>query len=272
MRSLQILGLLASTLALTACLNSTTLVKVKPDGSGTVEQTTLVNTAAAKGMMGGQGGPTGPMMSKAELERTAAQMGKGVRLVSNEPVKGEGGFEGVKAIFAFDDINLIQISQGPNMGGGPGSGARSDEPTNDDPVRFKLTRNGGTSTLSINFVDRPGASPSVDANVPGGVPTGMPDLTNPMIMGMLKTMFQGFKVNIGLEVVGSIVKTNAEYVTGPRVTLLELDAVSLLADEAKLKALQSKLTPDLSLSEVKPYLKDMKGIKIDGPRISVEFR
>ena len=43
----------------------------------------------------------------------------------------------------------------------------------------------------------------------------MPDLTNPMIMGMIKSMFQGFKINIDLEVVGSIVKTNAEYVERP---------------------------------------------------------
>ena len=55
MRLLRVLGLLLSTFGLTACLNSTTVVKVKPDGSGTVEQTTLVNMAAARGManMGG---------------------------------------------------------------------------------------------------------------------------------------------------------------------------------------------------------------------------
>jgi hypothetical protein len=75
-----------------------------------------------------------------------------------------------------------------------------------------------------------------------------------------------------LEVVGSIVKTNAEYVSGPRITLLDLDIAALLADEAKLKALQGKLGPNASLSEVKPYLKDIKGIKIDGPSINVEFR
>ena len=56
MRSLRLLGVFLATVVLTACLNSTTLVKVKPDGSGTVEQTTLVNMAALKGMMGGQGG------------------------------------------------------------------------------------------------------------------------------------------------------------------------------------------------------------------------
>lgn len=272
MRSLRILGVLLSSLSLTACLNSTTLVKVKPDGSGTVEQITLVNTAALKGMMGGQGGPTGPMMNKADLERTAERMGKGVRLVSSEPVKGDAGFEGVKAIFAFDDINQIQVSQGPSMSGSTSGSMRSNEPTSDDPVRFKLTRNGATSTLSINFVDRPGASKSVDANIPGGVPGDTPDFSNPMIMNMIRTMFQGFKINVGLEVAGSIVKTNAEYVNGPRITLLELDVTSLLADEAKFKALQGKLSPNASLSEVKPYLKDVKGIKIDGPSINVEFR
>ena len=272
MRALRLLGVFIATFGLTACLNSTTLVKVKPDGSGTVEQTTLMNMAALKGMMGANqpGQMNGPMMNKADLERTAARMGEGVRLVSMEPVKGENNFEGVKAIFAFDDINKIQVSQGPSMSGGTGGGARSSQPTSDDPVRFKLTRSGGTSTLSINFIDKPGGGAKPD--VPSAPPGDMPDLSNPMIMNMIKTMFNGFKINIGLEVAGSIVKTNAEYVAGPRITLLEMDVTALLADEAKFKALQGKIGPDASLSEVKPYLKDIKGIKVDGPSITVEFR
>jgi hypothetical protein len=155
------------------------------------------------------------------------------------------------------------------MSGGTGDNPRSSAPTADDPVRFKLTRNGGTSTLSINFIDKPNAGKP--ENVPSQ-PGEMPDLSNPMIMNMIKTMFAGFKINIGLEVLGSIVKTNAEYVAGPRITLLEMDVATLLADEAKFKALQSKIGPDASLSEVKPYLKDIKGIKVDGPSITVEFR
>jgi hypothetical protein len=265
MRSLRFLAVLVASCTLTACLNSSTIVKVKPDGSGTVEQTTLVNAGAMKGMMGGQGGPSGPMMNKADLERTAERMGKGVRLVSSEPIKGEMGFEGTKSIFAFDDINEIQITQGPQMGG-----ARSAEPTSDDPVRFKLTRNGGTSTLSINYIDKPGAGTT--DGIPNPQPGDMPDLTNPMIMNMLKTMFQGFKINVALEVLGTIVKTNADYVTGSRITMLEMDAVTLLSDEAKLRELQGKLGPDSSLSQIKPFLKDVKGIKIDGPSISVEFK
>ena len=266
MRSLRVLLAVVTSVALTGCINSTTLIKLKADGSGTVEQTTLMNTAALKAMMpGAEKQMGGAVVNKADLERTAARMGKGVRLVSAEPAKGANGFEGSKAIFAFDDINQIQVSQGPSMSGST-DGRVDAAPTTEDPVRFTLTQSGGTSKLTIAFVDKPGGSSQ------GGTSSDMPDLTNPMMMGMIKSMFAGFKLNIDLEVAGSIVKTNAEYVTGSRLTLLEMDMDSLLADEGKLKALQSKLGPDASLSAIKPYLKDIKGIKVDGPMITVEFK
>ncbi len=266
MRSLRALLAVVTAVALTGCINSTTLIKLKADGSGTVEQTTLMNTAALKAMMPGAdkqvGG--GGTVNRADLERTATRMGKGVRLVSAEPAKGANGFEGSKAIFAFDDINQIQVSQGPSMSGST-DGRVDAEPTTQDPVRFTLTQSGGTSKLTIAFVDKPGGGQA-------GGKSDVPDLTNPIIMNMLKSMFAGFKLNIDLEVAGAIVKTNAEYVNGPRVTLLEMDMDSLLADEAKLKDLQSKLGADASLSSVKPYLKDIKGIKVDGPTINIEFK
>lgn len=266
MRVIRLLCVLVATIGLTACLNSTTLVKLNPDGSGTVEQTTLVNIAALKGI-GGGAQPTAPMSNRAELERTAARMGKGVKLVSTEPIKGANGFEGTRATFSFDDINQVEISQDPNMGGGdPG---REPAGKSESPVKFDFSRNGGTSTLKINIADRAPGTAKPETSAP---PSDMPDLTNPMIMGMIKTMFQGFKINIDLEVAGAIVKTNAEYVTGPRITLLEMDMAALLADEAKLKALQGKISPDASFSDIKPYLKDIKGIKLDGPSITVEFK
>ena len=266
MRSLRVLLALVSTVALTACLNSTTLIKLQADGSGTVEQTTLMNVAALKSFAPGADKPIGGV-NQADLERTATRMGKGVRLVSAEPFRGANGFEGSKAIFAFDDINQIQVNQGPSMSDST-DGRMPSEPSSGDPVKFKLTRAGGTSTLTIAFIDQPGGGKAE----PGANPMADMDLTNPMMMGMIKSMFAGFKINIGLEVAGSIVKTNAEYVTGSRLTLLEMDMDSLLADEAKLKALQGKLGPDASLSAIKPYLKDIKGIKVDGPTISVEFK
>ena len=250
---------------LSACINSTTLIKVKPDGRGTVEQTTLINTQAIKAMMPGMGqtGQSSNPVNDADLKRTAERMGPGVTVVSAEPVSANG-FEGVKAVFAFEDINQLQISQDPDLGGGT---RMAPDRKGNDPVRFTLNHQGSTSLLTITVQDKPNATakPTPDAG-------NMPDMTDPMMMGMIKSMFQGFKVNIGLEVIGTIVRTNAEYVNGPRLTLLEMDMGALLEDEAKFKALQGKLGPNASLSAVKPYLKDLKGIKIDGPVVTVEFR
>jgi hypothetical protein len=192
-------------------------------------------------------------------------MGQGVRVVSSEPVKN-GGFEGVKAIFAFDDISHVQVSQNPDVGGGPMSQGRA---KGDDPVTFSLTRQGGTAQLTVAFNDRP-----MGADAAAGMPSprDMPDLSSPMMMNMLKSMFEGFRLSVAIEPIGTIVKTNAEYVSGTTVTLIEMDMAALLADEARFKALTGTIGPGASLSSVKPYLKDIKGIKIDGPVVRIEFK
>ena len=267
MRVIHTLMLSLAAAALGGCINSTTLIKVKPDGSGTVEQTTLVNLQALKAMMPGMpGGQAGNPVNPDNLKRQAERMGKGVRLVSSEPAKS-GGFEGVKAVFAFDDINQVSVNQDPDMGGGTGGFAPPPSP-NDSPVRFTLARQGATSVLTVQFQDKPGSSTGTKSETP----QGGPDISDPTVMNMVKAMFQGFRIGLDVEVVGSIVKTNAEYVTGPRVTLLEMDMAALFADEAKLKGLQSRIRPGATLSEVKPYLKDIKGIKIDGPLVTIEFK
>ena len=266
MRSIRFVLALVSAATLSACINSTTLIRVKPDGTGTIEQTTLINTQALKAMMPGmsQPGKSSNPVNDVDLKRTAERMGPGVRVVSAEPVSDKG-FEGVKATFAFDDINQLQISQDPDLGASTGM-RMGPERKSDNPVKFTLAHQGATSVLTVTVQDKPAST--VKPPDPGKTP----DLSDPMMMGMIKSMFQGFKVNIGLEVLGSIVKTNAEYVSGPRITLLEMDMGALLEDEAKFKEIQSKLGPDASLSQVKPYLKDLKGIKIDGPVVTVEFR
>jgi hypothetical protein len=267
MRLFRALLIAVTSAALVGCINSSTLIKVKPDGSGTIEQTTLVNTGAMKAMMPGmnQPGVPGSVVNEADLKRAAERMGKGVRLVSSEPAKS-GTFEGSKAIFAFDDINQVQVSQDPGFSGSSDGMFNSAAPPPESPVRFSLTKNGATSLLTVQFQDKP-----VPADRPD-TPRGGPDMTDPTVLNMVKTMFDGFKVNIDLEVGGSIVKTNAEYVNGSRITLLEMDLAQLFQDQEKLKALQGKIGPGASLSEVKPYLKDVKGIKVDGPTVTVEFK
>jgi hypothetical protein len=254
---------------LSGCINSGTLVKVKPDGSGTIEQTLLMNTAAIKGLMSSMGGGgqvkesmSGNMLSEAEFKKTAERMG--VKPVSLTPMK-DAGFEGAKAIFAFDDVTKIRVDQDPQMGGAA-SGSLSKAPSTKTPIKFGFSRSGGNSVLTIE-VDEKTAAPGEKVTAPS-----TPEKVDPAMMQMIKTMFQGFKVAIDLEVEGTIVKTNADYVNGSRVTLLELDMGSLLENEAALNALQSKIGPGASIADVKPYLKDIKGVKINHSSVTVEFK
>ena len=79
------------------------------------------------------------------------------------------------------------------MSGSTSGRVRSSQPTDDDPVRFKLTRSGGTSTLTINYIDRPGGDQAAKEPNPAGG-GDMPDFTNPMIMNMMKTMLAGMRI------------------------------------------------------------------------------
>lgn len=268
MQFVRLVALACLSAVVTGCINSATLLKVKPDGSGTIEQTMLMNTQALRPMMQGleqQGAkPAGPIVNEADLKRAGERMG-GVTYVSGEPVTGPNGFEGVKALYSFTDITKVRVNQDPKMSGS-NTGFSMEPKTDEDVLVFALARDGGVSTLTVTFPDKPGAA-AKEGETQGG-----PDMSNPQMLAMMKTMFEGFKVAIDLEVLGTIVKTDADYVDGSKVTLLEMDLGLLLQDEEKLKQVQSKVKPGASISEVKPYLKDVKGIKINNPVVTVVYR
>jgi hypothetical protein len=250
----------------TGCIRSATLITEKPDGTGTIEQTVLMNAAALKGMLGGLGSQPGQGqqgLSEDDWKKAAAKLGEGVTYVSSEPMKSPDGFEGSKAKYAFTDITKLRVNQDPQLSSAGTSGF-SVNSKSESPVTFALAQTGGLNTLTVTFNDKPStAAPK---------PTGGPDMDNPQMMEIMKTMFKGFKVGIDLEVAGKIVKTNADYVEGSRVTLLEMDLGSLLENEAKLKEVQKAVGPNASIADLKPYLKDLKGLKINDPVVTISFR
>jgi hypothetical protein len=149
------------------------------------------------------------------------------------------------------------------MSGGTGAGSGKSQ----SPFRFTFARQGGSSVLTISVDEKITATASDKVQE-----APLLDQVDPAVMQMVKTMFEGFKVAVDLEVGGKIVKTNADYVNGSRVTLLELEAAKIFQDEGKLKALQSKIRPGATLSELRPYLKDIQGVKINHPSVTIEYR
>jgi hypothetical protein len=83
-------------------------------------------------------------------------------------------------------------------------------------------------------------------------------------MAMMKMMRKGLYVDVTLNVNGRIVKTNAPYVDGSRVTLMQIDFDKLLADDAALMKLSSA-------KDIKS-LAGVPGLKVVAePKVTVEF-
>jgi hypothetical protein len=263
----RIAALIGMGVVASGCINSASLVKIKPDGSGTIEQTMLVNMGAIKGLMSGMGASqtkeSGGVLNEADFKRAGERMG--VRPVSLTPMK-EGGFEGAKAIYAFDDITKVRVDQDPQLGA-RAAGTTPGSRASTSPIKFGLARQGATSVLTITVDEKAADSATARAQDAPSL-----ESIDPAMMQMIKTMFDGFRILIDVEVDGTIVKTNADYVSGSRITLLEVDMAGVFADEAKLKALQSKVQPGSSISELRPYLKDIKGVKVNHPAVTIEFR
>lgn len=267
---LRVFALLVLGIASSGCINSTSLIRVKTDGSGTIEQTMLVNMAAVKGLMAGMGAAAGkekesaePVLNEADFKRAAERMG--VRPVSLTPMK-DGNFQGQKAVYEFDDITKVRVDQDPQMSGSA-AGKFASAARSSNPIRFNLTRQGATSILTISVDEKLAAEASTRAQQAPSL-----DQIDPGMMQMIKTVFDGFHVAIDLEVDGKIIKTNADYVDGSRITLLDVDMASVLAEPDKLSALQTKIKPGATLSELRPFLKDIKGVKVNHPTVTIEYR
>jgi hypothetical protein len=92
---------------------------------------------------------------------------------------------------------------------------------------------------------------------------------DPAQLAMAKKLFEGLHIEIGLDVAGSIVKTNSPYVQGSRVTLLEMDFSELLTNDKML----AEISEPSSIEEAKKMLAGMKGFKINlDKEVTVEFK
>ena len=256
------------------CISIDSVIKVKPDGSGTMEQTMLINSSSMSMMSmmaGGEGKDAKPKLdpatifSKEKLEADAANLGEGVTFVSSEPA-GQGEMKGVKAIYAFTDFNKLKVSTAlPDMEDGGTSVSGKGEAL---PIRF--SRTGGSSMLTMNLLDELAQTDAKSAKGEGAA-GDKPEIPKEM-MAMLAPMFKDMRVAISVEPVGTLVRTNATHVQGQRVTLFDVAFGEILADPAGLEKME-KLGKNPSLPEIKAALKGMKGITMnDVDKLEIEFK
>ena len=257
------------------CLTSVTTIKVKPDGSGTIEQSIAMKAEAAAQLtaMASTFGdaaekdkdkPPAPpeLFSEKDMREAAAKFGEGVTFVSSQPIKTKD-LTGRVATYSFADITKVRVNQKPPS---PKGAPAEDEPKGKaaDDVAFTFLRHpGGTSVVTVLFPE-PDLSKKKDKDA--DTESKKPDPTQ---LAMMKKMLDGLRIEIALEVAGAIVKTNSSYVQGSKVTLLEMDFAELMTNDAVL----GKLANPESIEDAKQMLKGVKGVKVNLDReVMVEFK
>ena len=264
-------------LLLAGCFQATTVVRVNPDGSGTVEERVLLSKkllAQINGMMQGfspEGGKKPKPLELFEPDKLRAQarsMGEGVVYQSGEKMSTDD-FEGFTAIFSFKDINTLKLSQ---KNAEPPGTAASSEKTRSQPVVFNFTK-GPPSTLII--VQRAEKTPQKSAAPDNEMTTSpLPGDSGKMSeadAAKLMEMFKGMKISMALEVNGTIVETNATYRDGRHITILDFDMTKFVGNANQLDRLR-QLNPK-SLEDARQMLKDIPGMRVDmNENLKVVFR
>lgn len=250
---------LLAAFCLTGCLQVEKIVRLRADGSGTIEETLLIPkaTLASLQQMAGAGGKPLDLFDEGKLKTAAGQMGDGVILVSAKKISSDAG-EGFTATYAFTDVNKLKLDQNPieAMPGPTGSPGTNE---NKEPIVFHFTK-GSPAELSI-------VTPAPQFKPKAPQPEGAEDMAMQMMQRMLKDM----KMTFALEVEGKISETNAAYHEGSRVTFMEMDFNKVLADPVKFKAL-AKANPQ-SLQEAKALIKGLDGVKVEtSPEVKIKFQ
>ena len=264
------------TIGLSGCLQIEKVVKLKPDGSGTVEETVVMGKeviaqmqqmAAGFGDLGGKKAEKPAdkgfeLMDEKKLKDAADKMGDGVTFVSAKKIDNNKG-SGFTAVYAFADINKLKLDQNPGDAMPSPGGVKAGEPPGgkkQEPVTFKFAK-GSPAELVVKMPTPEMKQPEKKEQAPG-----MED----MAMQMMKQMFKDMKITMAVEVAGTITETNAEYKDGSRVTLMEMDFNKLLADPEKFKQL-AKESPK-TLQESKALMKGIDGVKIEtAPEVKIRY-
>jgi hypothetical protein len=257
----------AASALLAGCFQSSTLVKLNPDGSGTVEQTITMSAEALKQLesfgssMGGDKnkGKTSEPFSLDEAKAAAAKMGTGVTFVSADKIDTPD-HKGMKAVYAFKDIRTLSLNE-MNAPGGTDMGGKQDKPMS---LTFAQLPNGHALLTIKNDTDATQAKPKAGTDA-GQTPFGGMD--SAQAMEMMKSMFAGMKIDFAIQV-GHLVKTNIPYVTGSTVTVLSMDFDQVLSNPSALDKMQKAG----SMADTKAALKGVKGIKVAlDPELTIEF-
>ena len=253
--------------ALMGCVDVNTKVTVKPDGSGIIDKTIVLSKHFAEliismGQKGDAASIESGMLNENGLKAAAARMGSGVSFVSAQKITTSKG-NGYKVQYTFTDISKVKLDQNPvadlTMPAGQGGSVTTSGTQN---TTFTFTK-GTPATLTV-------IAPKPATTKPSAAPQASSADTDKM-MQQMKPLYSDMHIVLTVAVQGTITATNAAYVSGPVVTLIDMDFATILADDATAKKLAASQSQ--SMAETQALVKSVPGVKIDTQdAVSIKFK
>jgi hypothetical protein len=266
----RLLAVVACAVLSGGCFQSTALIKVNADGSGTIEHQTLMTAAALAqlrqlaGLFGGNSARPVDPFSEAQARDFADKMGDGVTLLSSAPIKTAAG-EGRANVYGFRDITRVRFTEvvAPGDASVRASGLNLGDM---GTVAFDLRKlDGGTSLLTLHM---PGNPLDTLMNQATDAFTRRRTATSADQLAALRQAVAGMRLSIRIEPAGRLVRTSSRFVDGGIVTLFDLNLDELFKDDARVTRLMTAQTA----AETAAVLKDAPGLTINPEReITIEF-
>ena len=262
---LMLIGAL-SLLCLPSCLEVEQVITLKKDGSGAISEEIVMGAAIVamlEGLPAGAGAqnPFADLYDPEKYKAKASDFGKGVTYSRIEKIERNGG-KGVKAIYAFEDINNVILTPGSPMQ----ELDEEEKGPKDEPLNFAYA--GGVLTVTI---PEPAAEILESAEDAEKVDEGAAKVANEVMEAMMVEMFKGMKINTKLVASTGIQKSDATYLKDDTITLLLMEFDEIMENPKGLKALQ-KLEGS-KRGEIAASLKGVKGVAIETKKkIRVKLR
>jgi len=270
----KVLGVLffgIATLVVAGCMEIETVVRVNPDGSGTITERLVMSNEIVEMMkeMAPEGQPV-ELFNEQELLDAATGYGEGVTYVSAKNVEAEFG-KGYEASYAFTDINKIRVGQDPGEKM-PGAGGMEGEAEEGDFTTFTM-QPGYPAQLVIHWpVDKNGPD-SVESTEEVSVEETAAEESpehQEAAMEMMKVAFKDMRMSMHVEVAGQVIDSNATHLNGSRVTLVEIAFADFLNSEEAMTAMASN--SDQTVADMKDLMRLIPGLKMEiEPEVSILF-
>jgi hypothetical protein len=209
--------LLILTIFISGCMRVEMTVKVKKDGSGTID-IMMTLKKDFKDLLSGFLGDNQEteetekkdFLTEDDMKDMESKLGN-VKLVSYKKIDDDNNV-GAHTVYSFENIN--DISTMTDMS--------NDETGND--ISFQIIKNGKSSVLNINM------PPQKDNAVKAGDKKDITDQEKQML-DMMKMYFKDFYVSMKVKVDGKIKNSNAKRIDGSTVTLIDMDLNSIISDD-----------------------------------------